>query len=238
MEPQPLITEGAVETFRRILTPLSRYHRHSVEGLEHVPAEGGALLVVNHSLATYDGMLLGARIYEETGRLPTALGDDMLFRFPVVADWTRAAGIRPASPSAGLTLLGEGHLMFVAPGGMWESLRPSRERYTVRWGSRMGFCRLALRAGVPLVLAACPRADDIFRIRASRLTDGVYRRLKAPLPIARGIGPTLIPRPVRLTHYVAPPLLPPPLDPQREEEQVVALHRMACRIMGELLERR
>lgn len=238
VEPAPLITPRAVENFRRILEPLARYHRHSVEGLEHVPMSGGALLVVHHSLATYDGLLLGGEIHEHTGRLPTALGDDKLFALPRLAEWSRAAGIRPASPTAGMEILAEGHLMFVAPGGMWESLRPSRERYSVRWSSRKGFCRLALRAGVPLILSACPAADDIYRVRASRLTDGVYRRLKVPLPIARGLGPTLIPRPVKLTHYVAPPLVPPPHDPQREAEQVDALHAEACRIMGSLLARR
>jgi 1-acyl-sn-glycerol-3-phosphate acyltransferase len=238
MEPKPLITPGAVDVFRRILSPLARYHRHSVNGLEHVPTEGGALLVVNHSLATYDGFLVAGQIYEHTGRLPTGLGDDMLFRFPVIAERMRAAGLRPASPTAGLQILTEGHLMFVAPGGMWESLRPSRERYTVRWSTRKGFCRLALKAGVPIILAACPRADDIYRIRASRLTDGIYHRLKTPLPIARGIGPTLLPRPVKLTHHIAPPLVPPPHEPDREDEQVDALHAAACRIMGELLTRR
>ena len=238
MEPAPLITPGAVENLKRIISPLARYHRHSVEGLEHVPMHGGALLVVHHSFATYDGLLLGEQIHEHTGRLPTALGDDMLFRFPKLARWIRAAGIRPASPTAGMTLLTEGHLMFVAPGGMWEALRPTRERYAVRWASRKGFCRLALRAGVPLVLSACPAADDIYRLRASRLTDAAYHRLKVPLPIVRGLGPTVIPRPVVLTHYIAPPLVPPPHDPQREAAQVDALHAEACRIMGSLLARR
>lgn len=227
-----------MDTYRRILTPLARYHRHSVNGLEHIPTEGAALLVVNHSLATYDGFLFGGRVYEHTGRLPTALGDDMLFRVPGVADWVRSAGIRPASPGAGRRLLEEGNLLFVAPGGMWESLRPSRERYTVRWSQRKGFCRLALQAGVPLIVAACPAADDIYRIRASQLTDSIYRRFKAPLPIARGIGPTLLPRPVQLTHTIAPPIIPPPYDPARERQQVEDLHREACRVMGELLAKR
>jgi len=235
--PTPIVTPGAIRVFEKILWPLRDYHRHSVVGMEHVPTTGGALLVVNHSLATYDGFLMGGQVWLQTGRLPTALGDDMIFRTPIVADWARDAGIRPASPGAGLRLLKEGHLVFLAPGGMWESLRPSREARRVRWDNRKGFCRLALKAGAPIVLAACPAADDIFRVRASRLTDRIYKRFKAPLPIARGIGPTLWPRPVKLTHYVAPAIVPPAYDPEREAEQVDALHAEACRVMARLLTR-
>ena len=237
MEPTPLITPTTLDFFTRVITPIERYHRWSMTGGEHLPHEGGALLVVHHSLATYDGLLLGKAVYDTTGRLPTALGDDLLFRVPGISDAVRSAGIRPASPTAGRKLLDEGHLMFVAPGGMWESLRPTREARTVRWDGRRGFCRLALRAQVPIILAACPAADDIYKVRASRITNAVYKRFKAPFPIARGRGPTLVPRPIKLTHHIAPPLFPPPHDPSTEREDVLALHREACRIMGELLRR-
>lgn len=235
--PPPLVTDGAIRVMEPVLRRLQRYHQHNVVGMEHVPTAGGGLICVNHSLATYDGFLFGGTVWQATGRLPVALGDDMIFRTPVLRDWARNAGIVPASPTAGLDLLREGHLMFLAPGGMWESLRPSREARTVRWSRRKGFCRLVLKAQVPLILAACPAADDIFRVRASRITDTVYQRFKAPLPIARGVGPTLIPRPARLTHFVAEPIVPPPYEPAREREQVEALHRTACRVMGELLTR-
>ncbi|MCP4808770.1 MAG: acyltransferase family protein [Proteobacteria bacterium] len=235
--PIPLVSDEAIRVMEPVLRRLRRYHRHTVVGLERVPRVGGGLICVNHSLATYDGFLVGGAVWEATGRLPVALGDDMIFKTPVLKDWATSAGIVPASPTAGLDLLRDGHLMFLAPGGMWESLRPSREARTVRWDNRKGFCRLVLRAQVPLILAACPAADEIFRIRASRLTETIYKRFRAPFPIARGIGPTMIPRPVQLTHYVAEPIVPPPHDPACEREQVEELHRTARRVMGELLSR-
>ena len=94
-----------------------------------------------------------------------------------------------------------------------------------------------LRAQVPLILCACPAADDIYRVRASRLTDVVYKRFKAPLPLARGVGPTLFPRRVRLTHHIAEPIHPPVLDHERVEDQVDALHELASARMRELLAR-
>ena len=224
--------------FERVLEPLERYHRFEVKGMQHIPREGGALLCVSHSLATYDGFLYGGAVYRETGRLPAALGDDMIFKTPWLGKHAWDAGIRPASPTAGQELLEQGYLLFLAPGGMRESLRPARERYRVLWDRRRGFVKLALRTGSPLVLAACPAADEIFTVRASRVTDFVYRKLKAPLPVFRGLGPTLIPRPVKLTMYVAPPIQMPTHEPEREDQQVADLHATALRVMAELMARR
>ena len=56
----------------KLLQPLSRYHEYRVEGLEHIPAHGRAILAMSHSLATYDSLLLGLTIYERLGSPGTA----------------------------------------------------------------------------------------------------------------------------------------------------------------------
>jgi 1-acyl-sn-glycerol-3-phosphate acyltransferase len=233
--PVPDADPAVIRRVVRILRPLQLYHRHQVRGMEHIPRSGPALLVVHHSLATYDGFMLGLSIFEQTGRPPRGLGDDLIFRTPMLGRGARAIGIVPASPTAGEDLLRAGELVGVAPGGMWEGLRPRSERYQTRWEGRRGFIRLALRCGAPLVLAACPRADDLYTVYGSRLTDAVYAQLKAPLPLLRGLGPTLIPRPVQLTHTIAPPIQPPPYEPDREDEQVEALFAEAEGTMRALL---
>lgn len=225
----------AVRRVAAALRPLMRYHRYRVVGLEHVPRSGPCLLVSHHSLATYDGFLLGVAIWEHTGRLGRGLGDRRIFDTPGLGPLARRVGLVPASPGAGEELLRAGELVGVAPGGMWESLRPRGERYTVRWGDRRGFCRLALRAGAPLLLAACPAADRIYTVYGNPLTDAVYERLHLPVPVARGWGPTPIPRPIQLTHRLAPPLYPPPYDAAREAEQVEALFQEALAGMRGLL---
>jgi len=222
----------------RLLRPLMALHRYRVEGLEHVPRTGGCLLVAHHTLATYDGFMLGIAIFDETGRMARGLGDDRIFLLPPLARRAWRVGLVPASPDAGERMLREGEIVGVAPGGMWESLRPSSERYQIRWEGRRGFCRLALRAQVPMMLAACPRADELFTVYASRLTDQAYGRLHLPIPIARGLGLTPLPRPLELVHYIAPLLVPPPLVPAHEDEQVSELHARATAVMQELLSRR
>lgn len=231
----PLNLDGArpevADRARPLARALARYHRHEVVGLSYVPATGAALLVIHHSLATYDGLLLALAIEEATGRLPVALGDDLLFRTPGLRHVVRGAGIVPASHENGRALLARGHLVAVAPGGMREALRPSGERYRVRWGRRKGFVRLALETGAPVVLAACPAADDLYDVYETRLTKLAYKHLKVPIPFVRGLGPTWIPRPVKLVHYVAPPIVPPPLDPEHFDEQIDALHAEIVRTM-------
>jgi len=231
------ISPQVVDGWARVLAPIRRYHRHRVEGMEYIPRSGAALLVIHHTLATYDGFLFGIAAYEATGRLPTALGDDLIFKTPFLGTLASQSGIYPASPKAGYELLKAGRMLFVSPGGMWESIRPSEEARTVRWEGRMGFCRLALRAQVPLILIACPAADDIYTVRRSRLTDTLYRRFKVPVPLAKGRRGTPIPRPIALTHFVAPPIVPPLHDPSREDEQIAALHGEARSVMEGLLQR-
>lgn len=228
---------GTLRAARRVLEPLARYHDFSIEGVEHLPREGPVLLVVHHSFATYDGFLLGGALWDATGRLPRGLGDDRIFQIPRLREWALAIGLFPASPEAGERILRQGLVLGVAPGGMWEALRPREERRRSRWDGRRGFVRLALRTGAPIVCAACPAADDVYRVYGSRVTDAIYRRVHLPVPLVRGRGPSLLPRRVKLTAYVAPPIPVPAHDRAHEDEQVDALHAEASARMAELLRR-
>ena len=150
-----------------------------------MPTEGGVLVVLQH-FATYDGFLPALDIYEERGRIPAGLGDDLIFKVPGLGRLARSTHIYPASHGNAVKLLAAGRLVYVAPGGMREALRPSDEKHAIRWANRKGFIRLSIRTGAPIVLGACRGADDIFTVYRSRLTDLAYRRLKLPLAAVRG----------------------------------------------------
>lgn len=233
--PRSPVSPLLVERFRPVVQALRAYHRHRAIGLEHIPRTGPGLIVLNHSLATYDGVLFCAAMHAVCGRWPASLGDDLIFRTPLIADFARRAGVRPANPGNGQALLEAGHLVVVAPGGMREALRPTDEAHTVRWGRRKGFVRLAIQAGAPLILVACPAADDLYTVYPSKLTARLYKRFKLPLPLARGLGPTPLPRPVRLTHLVGAPIVPPPLDAADPDGQVDRLHGTVVRRMDGLM---
>lgn len=195
-----------------VLAGLARYHAYTVDGLERVPRQGGALIVVNHSLATYDIGLLGRAIETSRGRTLRMLGDRLIFKLPGLRDLARSAGVLEAKPDAALQLLRQGELVGVAPGGMMEALRPTSDAYEIQWEGRRGFARLALQAQVPIVLAACPSADNLYDVYENPLTRWVYERTRLPLPIATGrFGITLLPKKVTLRHVLSDPIYPPKL---------------------------
>jgi 1-acyl-sn-glycerol-3-phosphate acyltransferase len=224
-----------IEVFKNILKPLRLYHRYEVRGLEKFPKEGRLILAVHHSLATYDGFLLGLEIFEKKNRLPKGLGDDLLFKLPVTKDLAPEIGLVPASHENAKELLENEELLAIAPGGMRESLRLSNERYSVRWGKRKGFVRLAIETGTPIVLAACPSADRIFKVYENPLTALAYKKFKFPLPIFRGWGLSMVPRPVKLTHYLSAPIIPPKMDKDNLELQVNTFHNVLVKEMERLM---
>ena len=134
-------------------------------------------------------------------------------------------------------LLNEDNIVAVAPGGMREALRPSTERYQIRWDKRRGFVKLAIETGTPIVLAACPRADDLFEIYPTPITKWAYKTFKIPVFLARGLGFSPLPRPVKLVHYLSEPLIPPkPVsDPEAFKRQVARFHAKVCKRMEQLI---
>ncbi|MDX1693741.1 MAG: lysophospholipid acyltransferase family protein [Ketobacteraceae bacterium] len=219
---------------------LCRYHRHRVVGMENIPAQGRCLLAVNHSFATYDNGILVRSILRETGRLVRSLGDRSLFYVPAVGKWLGKTGTAPARPHVAEHLLSnEEALVLVAPGGMREALRPSSEKYKVRWETRKGFVRLAIKTRTPIILSACPDADNLYTVYENTLTKMVYRRARLPLVAFRGLGPTLLPRPVELTHYLSELLWPPEVDLQDEvafEAAVDEWHGELTELMNTMLQ--
>ncbi|MCG8667772.1 MAG: acyltransferase family protein [Pseudomonadales bacterium] len=219
---------------------ISKYHRHEVVGMENIPAQGRCLLVVNHSFATYDNGVLIKQVLRDTGRLVRPLGDRSLFYVPAFGRFLGKTGAVPARPHVAEYLLEkEGALALVAPGGMREALRPSTEKYKVRWDSRKGFVRLAVKTQTPIVLSACPEADDLYTVYENTLTKFVYQKARLPLPAIRGLGLSLIPRPVKLTHYLSELQMPPEVDlndPQAVDAAVDQWHVELTELMNEMLQ--
>lgn len=117
--------------------------------------------------------------------------------------------MRQASPQTAKQLLENEEIILVSPGGMREWRRSSREKYKIDWRGRYGFAKLAIETNTPIVLAACPKADDIYKVYDEPVTNFLTAKLKTPFAFFRGVGPTPLPRPVKLTHYLSPPIMPP-----------------------------
>ncbi len=201
--------EDIIRTALPLLQAARAYHKHEVIGMENLPTDGPALVVVNHSLATYDIILLMTAIYTDLKRLPRPLIDRLFFKIPFLGELAKLFGAVQGSQNGAAHLLESGEIVTVAPGGMREALRPSTERYQIRWDRRLGFVRLAMKHKTPIVLAACPKADDLYEIYPSHLTAWFYRAFRLPVFLARGIGMTPLPRPIKLVHFLSEQLPPP-----------------------------
>jgi hypothetical protein len=159
-----------------------------------------------------------------------------MLRAPLAGSFFRELGFIEGSREGAVDLLKSGELLGMAPGGMRESLRSSKEKYRVEWGGRVGFVWASMLSGAPIVLGACPRADDIYDLADLRLTRRAYERFKIPLALARGFGPTLLPRPVKLRHLLSEPIVPPVAPDEVTKEDVVAHHAFICERMNRLMQ--
>lgn len=224
------------------LGALARYHRYQIEGFEHVPRRGPALLVGFHAYGVMDILLLGRAIYLRDGRVVRGLTDKLAFRVPGLRDVATRLGIVAGTQRNGLGLLRDGAIAACMPGGALEWSRPSRLRGTMRWGEHRGYARMAIRAGAPIIATACPAADRAYYVpfdgwtlgeRLQRWT-GASRAL--PLPLAIGLGP--LPLPVRLVQHVAPPIVPDvPPEAADDERAVRRLDEQVRQTITDLLAR-
>jgi 1-acyl-sn-glycerol-3-phosphate acyltransferase len=169
-------------------------------------------------------------IYEATGRVARPMMDRLFYKIPYLGDLVAATGGIEGSRTSARTLLGRNEIVMVAPGGMQEALRPSTERYQIRWEKRQGFAQIAIETGTRIVLAVCPKADDMYEVYPNRVTSWAYKTFKIPVFMARGIGYTPIPRPVQLTHFLSEPIIPP-----KPASTPDALQRQVARFHSELV---
>ena len=156
-DPSDLTTNAVLEAAYR------SWFRVEWEGLEHVPAEGGALLVSNHAgLMPIDGGIIQHGIQVETGRLVYSLAHHGFFRFPFVGRILRRMGSVVAHPDNAHRLLREdGRLVLVFPEGEKGPVKPKGDRYRLQRFGRGGFVETAMCAGVPIVPIALMGTEDV-----------------------------------------------------------------------------
>lgn len=194
--------------------------------------------MVNHSVATYDILLLGYSIIDKLGRMPRGLADKNFYKNTQLTELMEKLGIYEANHINAEKVLENNELLMIAPGGTQEAIRSSNEKYQIKWDNRMGFAKLAIRTQSPIILAACPNADNVYTVKESPITKWAYKLFRFPLPIVQGFGNTILPRPIKLAHYIHPPIYPPKYEGgELDEEMVKSFHYLVVQEMNMLMER-
>lgn len=226
----------------------------SVRGWEHIP-QAPALFVTNHSggSSPFDifGLLYAWHRHYRLRRVIHPLTHEFLLSAPLAAPFfSRGGAIRANREQALSTLTELRRDVLVAPGGDSDSWRPWRRRYEVEFAGHVGYARIALRAGVPIVPVANAGAHDTLLV----LTDGrgIARRLHLhelfridvfpvhlSLPWGIGVGPLPhIPVPAKLRYQIGPPIYPleacTPGEEPSEELVRECDARVRARLQGQL----
>lgn len=144
-----------VQRLVQLLEPIfANYFQAEVRHVERVE-RGASLLVGNHNagLLAPEAFLTACALHRAGGMdlMPYALAHEVALNLPVVRDVLSPLGAVRASHANAMKAFDRGHKVLVYPGGDVDAMRPYRHRNRVVFGGRVGYVRLALRAGVPIV---------------------------------------------------------------------------------------
>jgi len=218
----PQITEilvGAVE-------PLAeKWFRLEVRGIENIPADGGALLVANHSgTVPIDGIMTGYAVKKYADRNLRPLGADLVFQLPFVSQVARKLGATLACTDDAERLLSSGELAGVWPEGFKGIGKPYAERYKLQRFGRGGFVSSAMRAQVPIVPVSIVGAEEIYPLignvpSLARLLGVPYLPITPFFPLLGPLG--LIPLPSKWIIEFGEPIRTDAYEPEAADDPML-----------------
>lgn len=198
-------------------------------GVEHVPAERPVLLVANHTvMGVLDVPFLVLGLYEQRGVFLRSMGDHLHFQVPLWRDLLARFGTVDGTRANCRALMRARESILVFPGGGREVFKHKGEKYKLLWKERMGFARLAIEFGYPIVPAAAVGAEECYDILVDsdelrRTPIGPVLEQLAPKadeipPLVRGIGP--LPRPERFYFHFGKPIETAPFAGREKDDEI------------------
>ncbi|HEY2765261.1 MAG TPA: lysophospholipid acyltransferase family protein [Pseudonocardiaceae bacterium] len=149
-----------------LLRPLYRkWFRVETIGMHNVPAEGGALVVANHSgTLPVDALMTAVALRDQhpSGRHLRMLGADLVFRTPLLGSIARKSGQTLACNPDAERLLNSGELVGVWPEGFKGVGKNFRDRYKLQRFGRGGFVSAALRTKASIIPCSIVGAEEIY----------------------------------------------------------------------------
>jgi 1-acyl-sn-glycerol-3-phosphate acyltransferase len=138
-----------------------RYFRSKVFGVDQVPG-GRVLLVANHSgQVPIDGAMIGASLLldRDPPRFPRSMVEKWTAELPFVSSLFPRLGQVVGTPDNARRLLRNDEALLVFPEGARGISKPFEQRYQLV-GFGLGFMRLALETGTPIVPVAVVGAEE------------------------------------------------------------------------------
>ncbi len=200
----------AIFTVADRLDPVVDLCKPYVDGLENLPRDGRFLLVGNHTSAGWPEIVMTPYfVHRELGVRVRGLAERRLAnQRGFTRDLLAAAGAVVGNQENGGDLMRHNETLLVFPGGGREMPKFKGEEYQLFWENRSGFARLAIAHDYPIVPVGLVGGDDVYQALVGRdsvwgrlgrlVSKHVLRQPEVNIPLMRGLGPTLIPRPQRM----------------------------------------
>ena len=209
-----LPSEQAIDRLVALLEPYRRITRPKFYGIDNLFDEG-ALLVGNHTIYGFlDLPFMMAEVWKRRRIAIRGLGEHAHYAVPVWRDLLGACGMVRGTRDNVRALMRDHQTILVFPGGSREVNKRRGQQYQLLWEERMGFARLAIEQGYPIVPVAAVGADDMLDVMIDQTTP-LYGQLASAYekimgfptpPVVRGVGLTPIPRPERLYFWFGEPI--------------------------------
>lgn len=176
---------------RWIMELVRKYFRLEIEGLEHIPKRGAAIVAPNHSgYMGIDAALLAHILTQNAKRVPRILTHHFWFLTKTTALPAQKMGFTEATYKNGVEELNKKHLVVIFPEGESGNFKPTQKMYELQ-EFRRGFVRMALQTGAPLIPCLVIGAEESqINLKKLRLTK-FLKGLVIPLPL------NIIPLPVK-----------------------------------------
>jgi 1-acyl-sn-glycerol-3-phosphate acyltransferase len=187
------------------------YFRVETRGIEHVPADGRAILVANHSgVLPYDGMIVrtAVRREAESAREVRWLAEDFIFHLPFLGAFMNRIGAVRACQENAERLLRQERAVLVFPEGIKGMGKLFKDRYKLQRFGRGGFIKLALRTQAPIIPVSIVGAEEASPMlyRMEYLTQAFGLPFVPVTPTFPFLGPLgLVPAPTKwIVEFGAP----------------------------------
>ncbi|MGM0574326.1 MAG: lysophospholipid acyltransferase family protein [Myxococcota bacterium] len=165
---RPIDDFGLDPVFYEELFPVAKwihdkYFRVEATGVEHIPSEGRALVVANHSgTLPYDGAMVvtTVRINHPGQRRLRALVENFVYHMPYLGKFMARGGAVRACQENAVALLEADEAVLVFPEGVKGIGKLFRKRYRLQRFGRGGAIRLALKTNAPIIPCSIVGAEE------------------------------------------------------------------------------
>lgn len=210
-----------------------RYHRLEIDGHLEAPTEQ-VLFVANHGF----GGIFDLNVFALAATMEELEPDRPLTVLTHQSAWTlkigpllETIGCQPASPEVAADAFGRGDHVCVLPGGDLDAFKSFGQRNDIVFGGRVGFARLALKFGVPIVpIVTAGAGESLFvlssgkRLARALQLDKILRLKALPVTVSLPWGVNVggvgllpyLPLPSKLLTRVLPAITPSPSETPEE----------------------